>query len=144
MPTEWTIETLKEHLELQITGLRDREKIRGEALKLQADEYERRLTALNGEQARIAANQSASVSREIWDSSQREDRAWKSRIEGSISSSLPRVEFQTYKDTTDKALQLKAGQSQGIGAVGAIVVQVLTSLAGMAAIATVIVLLLRK
>ena len=136
--------TLREYIEARLKGMEDLRAQEARQLVLQAAEYERRLTALNGEQSRIAANQALSVSREIWDSSQREDRAWKSRIEASIASALPRVEFQTYKDTTDKALQLKAGQSQGISTIGAIIVQLVTSLAGMAAIATVIVLLLRK
>lgn len=51
----WNIKTLKEHFEEM--HKRDRE-----ALQLQAEEYERRLSDLNHEHARIAAAQQTYVS----------------------------------------------------------------------------------
>ena len=53
--TEWTVATLKEYYD----KLHERDV---EALRLQANEYERRLDALNHEHARIAAAQSTYVS----------------------------------------------------------------------------------
>lgn len=141
MPSEWTIDTLKEHFEKQFAALHEREKLRAEALTLQAAEYERRLESLNGEQARIAANQSSSVSRELWDSTEREDREWKRRADAAIADRVSRAEFQTYKEATEKALTLKAGQSLGIGATAAVMVQILSSLGVIASIVVAIFLL---
>lgn len=143
MASEWTIETLKEHLELKFKSLEALRAAEARALILQAEEYERRLDALNGEQARIAANQSASVSRELWESTQREDRDWKRRVEGQVADRVSREEFQTYKDATERALTLRAGQSQGISTFSGIIFQFFASLTGMAAIATVIILFLK-
>lgn len=143
MASEWTIETLKEHLELKFRSLDALRAAEARALILQAEEYERRLEGLNGEQARIATNQSASVSRELWESTQREDRDWKRRIEGQVADRISREEFQTYKEATERALTLRAGQSQGISAFGGIIFQLFTSLTGIAAIVTVLILFLK-
>lgn len=70
----WTIATLKEHFD----ALRVAE---AEALRIQAKEYERRLEALNGEQARLADERASFVNREIWDRIQDEDRRWKTRVD---------------------------------------------------------------
>ncbi len=99
--------------EKDIKAFYDYVKSSSEALKLQAREYERRLENLNGEQARIAKTQETYISREIWERFIDEDRQWKSRTELGMVACLQRAEFQIYKETTDKALTLKAGQSQG-------------------------------
>jgi len=130
--------TLKEFFEAKlhaIDALREKDikafyeyvKTASEALKLQAREYERRLESLNGEQARIAKTQETYISREIWERFVDEDRQWKSRIEISLTGCMRAAEFQIYKETTDKALTLKAGQSQGFD----LMRSVLTFVAGL-------------
>ena len=61
------------------------------ALQLQANEYERRLAALNGEAERLIVNQLKSVSRELFDAAQTEQirrisslEVYRSNIEGKI------------------------------------------------------------
>ena len=77
----WTLMTLKEHydaLRLAEAG----------ALKIQAIEYERRLDALNGEQARIAKSQSTYVSRELWD-------AFKTQVDTFMAAHTGRTQMLT-------------------------------------------------
>src|SRR3990167_1650345 len=61
------------------------------ALQLQANEYERRLAALNGEAERLIVNQLKSVSRELFDAAKTEQirrisslEVYRSNIEGKI------------------------------------------------------------
>lgn len=119
--SDWTIETLKELLEGSLKGLAHRcrdDKRQGEriqkqrdiALKLQADEYIRRLDALNGEQARIAQTQVTYVSRETWENFHKGDDEWKRRAESLLAKAMPRDEFETYKGVTQRALSLEAGK----------------------------------
>ena len=63
----WTLATLKEHFEVKFKHLEEMRKSEANALVIQAKEYERRLEALNGEQARIAKSQATYVSREVWE-----------------------------------------------------------------------------
>lgn len=64
--SEWTIDTLKEHIEKLLQakddGIRAALQERDKALKVQADETERRLNLLNGEHARIEAAAESFVS----------------------------------------------------------------------------------
>ncbi len=133
---DWTISTLKEHFEKLFREM-------ARALRLQAKEYKRRLKDLNGEQARIASSQATYVSRELWDRSQSEDREWKRKADLAIAGTLSADEFQRYKETTDRALQLKAGQDKGISTSAFVVVQVITSLAALGALAVSIAALIR-
>ncbi len=116
--------TLKEFLEAKlhaieklrekdVAAFRDYVNNRSIALELQAKEYERRLESLNGEQSRIAKTQETYISREIWERFADEDRQWKTRAELALAGCMRSSEFAIYKETTDKALTLKAGQSQG-------------------------------
>jgi len=116
--------TLKEFFEAQLRAAEELRKkdvkafhdyvnARAIALELQAKEYERRLEGLNGEQARIAKTQETYISREIWERYLDEDRRWKTRTELAIQEAVPRTEFQNYKETTQAALTLSTGKSQG-------------------------------
>jgi len=67
------------------------------------------------------------VSRDTWDANQKSLEEWKVSVDRLLHGNLPRAEFQTYKESTDKALTLKAGQSQGVDTVKS----ALTFLAGM-------------
>lgn len=136
MSTEWTIATLKAHFD----ALRQVDR---EALELQAAENKRRLDELNHEHARVAQAQQTYVSKDTWDGFLKSDQAWKAAADRSSQASLPRVEFQAYKDTTERALTLKAGQSAGVGLSLGTVVQIITSLASAAVIVTLIVALAR-
>ena len=104
-------------------------------------EFLRRLTDLNHENARLLTAQSSSVSREIWDASQAEYRNFKSLTEVTMKGLLTQSEFWQYKQTTDKALQLREGQSSGIGQFSGAVLQVASLLCSLAAVVTVIYLL---
>lgn len=110
-----------------------------EARKLQAAEYERRLDALNGEQARIAQSQATYISREIWEAFQKEHRALTERMATIQSGSVTSKEFQVYKDAVDKALSIAAGKKEGVGMVAYVIAQVILTFVG---IGTIIILLL--
>lgn len=98
-------------------------------------EYQRRLTDLNHENARVLAQQSSSVSRELWDASQQQDREWKRNMDLKAAELLTKNEFWQYKQDTNKALQLREGQSTGIGQSFAGALQVASFLASLAAVA---------
>ena len=127
----WNITTLKAYLEEQIAAVKNETDLkfaaRDAAQKLQYQIDQDHFTSLNHEAARILKATEVTVSRDTWDASQKAANDWKVAVERRLQDSLPRSEFQTYKETTDKALTLKAGQSQGFD-----VVRVgLTFLAGM-------------
>lgn len=151
----WTITTLKEHLEDNLCAMKKLydEKImslenklgeRDRALLLQAEEYKRRMTDLNNENGRILAAQATSVSKDTWDGFIIGFESWKSATEKIIQAALPRVEFQAYKDATDKALTLGAGKSTGIGLTANIVAQVLWAGASIAAIVGLLIVVMQK
>ena len=129
----WTIDTLKAHFDVQLIAI-------DKALQLQAAENKRRLDELNHEHARVAQAQQTYVSKDTWDGYVKGDLLWKTAADRSVQLALPRPEFQAYKDTTEKALTLKAGQAQGVGLSIGVVIQIITSLAGIAAIITAVLL----
>ena len=87
--SEWTIQTLKEHLETRFCAneklFREYVDSTKEALEKQAREYERRLESLNGEHDRISKAQSSFVNREIFEE-------WKSRMDVFVASNTGRAE----------------------------------------------------
>ena len=141
MATEWTIATLKERMETRFEHLNELQALRDKALDLQAIENNRRLNELNHEHARVALAQQTYVSKDTWDGYIKSDLMWKGTADRSMQAGVTRAEFQAYKDTTEKALTLKAGQSQGIGMTTSAIVQLFATLA--AAVTIVSVFLLR-
>lgn len=130
-----SIETLKELFEEKLSAIQGQITARDKALKLQDVEYKRRLGELNHEHSRVATAQQTYVSKDTWDGFIKSDLLWKSSADRAIQAAVPRSEFQEYKDTTETALALKTGQSQGVSmTTGAIVIliTVLLSAAGLA------------
>lgn len=117
---------------------------RDHALKIQTEANRVHFDALNHEAARIQAAADKSVSRDTWDEYLKNDQEWKSKFDQQFPALLTKAEFQTYKETSDKALQLKAGQSQGVGMTGAFVVQVISTISSLAVLISVIFLLFHK
>lgn len=140
----WTIETLKEFFESRLAAIEDKIKERDKALELQAAENKRRLAELNHEHARVAKAQETYVSKDTWDGYVAARQAWTTAADRTMQLALPRPEFQAYKDTTEKALTLKAGQSQGFGLTASVVVQIISACASIGAIVGVILVLARK
>ncbi len=143
--TEWTIATLKEHFETLLKGsgsesdaaielLTARFNAAEDALKKQANEYERRLSDLNHEAARIAAANASNVSREVYDSDKKADDEWKRRTELALSNMVPQPEFRSYKESTSTALTLQAGKREGVGITGQTVLSIMLGLAAVVAI----------
>lgn len=134
--------TLKELLELRIEALekafKHYQKTAEEALKLQAQEYSRRLDSLNGEQERIARSQATYVSRELWDSFQIEHKSLMERLAINQASTITVKEFQVYKDYVDKSLATNTGHKEGVSMITYILVQILLSIAGIATVVGVI------
>jgi len=116
--------SLREYIDLRFASAE-------KALTLQAGEYERRLHDLNGESARIRAAADRSVSRELYDKSEDDIRQWRTKTDLSLSRLLTRSEFDTYKTSTDRALQVKEGETKGISSVGQIGLNMLSAI-GMA------------
>jgi hypothetical protein len=106
-------------------------------------EVQRRLLDLNHENARVLSAQSLSVSREVWDANLTDDRRWKAEASVKIQEGLTKSEFWQYKQATDKALQLREGQSVGVGQFSGAVLQAASLLASLAAVAGFIYLLAR-
>ena len=114
---QWNITTLKAYLEQKIVAL-DTEtnlkfKARDDAQKLQYQIDQDHFASLNHEAARILKATEITVSRDTWEANQKAYHEWRATVDRRLQEAMPRTEFQTYKDTTDKALTLKAGQSQG-------------------------------
>ena len=127
----WTLTTLKAYLEQNLASLSEevelKFKARDKAQKLQHRIDQEHFKALNNEAARILKATEVTVSRDTWNAEQKSFQDWKNNVERMLQGALPRTEFQTYKDATDKALTLKAGQSQGFD----IVRVILTFVAGL-------------
>lgn len=129
--SEWTIETLKEHLEQKIEALKDKaasdnalltaaQKSAEEALQKQATEYERRLSGLNHEAERINAANASNVSREVYDNDQKSNDQWRRSTEGLLANVVTKTEFSAYEKSTSTALTLQAGGRAAIGSTGQI------------------------
>lgn len=140
--SEWTIGTLKEHFEQLLKALEEKSqaatallesnaKNSSEALVKQAAEYERRLSDLNHEAARINAANASNVSREVYDANKKSDDEWKHRIESLVNAAVPLSEFRVYKDSTSTALTLQAGKREGIGTTGLTVFNVIVGLSAL-------------
>jgi len=129
----WTIGTLKELIDTKLNSFDIKLEARDKALDLQAAENKRRLDELNHEHARVAQAQQTYVSKDTWDGFVEADQVWKGRVDLSLQAMVPRAEFQAYKDTTEKALTLKAGQSTGRHDVVAWIIAAVASTAAIAA-----------
>jgi hypothetical protein len=70
-------------------------------------------------------------------------RRWKAEASVKIQGALTTNEFWQYKQATDKALQLREGQSVGVGQFSGAVLQAASLLASLAAVAGFIYLLAR-
>jgi hypothetical protein len=138
----WTIDTLKEHLEQQLRAVSEKcasdvalvnatAKAAADALVKQAAEYERRLSDLNHEAARIAAANAANVSREVYEGDRATTEAWRRRTEAALSEAVRQAEFTTYKESTSKVLTLQEGKREGIQLTGQ---TVLSAVVGAAAV----------
>ena len=125
MATEWTIETLKEHFESELKTLSDKCRedktawerefaARDKALDLKAIEYKEHFSALNGEAARIQAVLAVSVTKEAFDTKMGDLDSWKRTRESNESKFLLAEIFNTYKGTTQEALQLEHGRREGV------------------------------
>lgn len=75
---------LRELYDLKIEALRDMVALKitegDKALRLQAEEYERRLSALNNEQARLAADRERFLPREVFDSFLKDTDIWRNTV----------------------------------------------------------------
>ncbi len=128
--------SLREFLEHKIDDLEDKLVLQRasdqQALQLQANEYERRLKALNNEHERLAAQRAETVNREIWDRFQTEYNTWQQSYEVRYADvitrreldqrlkevgdkmELFRTEFRIYKEETRDQLALAKGQAKGL------------------------------
>ncbi len=143
--SEHTIGTLKELFDTKIKALEDKceadknlltsnaEHAAAELVK-QAAEYERRLSDLNHEAARIAAANAANVSKDVYEADRKTNDEWKHRIETAVNSAVPQSEYRAYKDSTSTALTLQAGKREGVGLSAQTVLSVILGLAAVAAI----------
>lgn len=155
MSTEWTLTTLKELFDEKLRALDDKCSAEttllhadiqhaAEALVKQATEYERRLTALNGESDRLKTANAGNVGREVYDADKRSDDEWKRRIEGQVASSVPQSEYRAYKEATEKALTTATARREGAGGLTGGVLQVLLAAGVIASIGFGIVNLLAR
>lgn len=95
---------------------------RDEALVLQAAANKIHFEALNHEGARILKATEITVSRDSWDAFLKSFAEWKTTTERTLLGALPRPEFQTYKDSTERALTLKAGEARGAAGLWSLIV----------------------
>jgi len=114
----WNITALKAYLEEKINSLgRETDlkfETRDKALKHQFLLDQAHFGALNNEAARLLKNVEITVSRDMWDVHLRGDREWKTRIELAVHESMSKHEFQIYKESTERALNVGSGKSQGV------------------------------
>jgi hypothetical protein len=138
---------LREFIEVLIAAeSRRRDELRAAdhaALALQAAEYERRLIALNGEHARIAKSQETYVSRELWERAQADAQQWRAAVAKDLQVAVTKAEFYTYKDATDRALTLAAGEATGMSRSGAILISIIGAAAAVATVVGLILVLTR-
>lgn len=109
-----------DHLDMHWKELEEQKEI---ARKLALVELERRLADLNHAHQRAAEVLLTYITREAWDKYREDDSNWKRQQEVIRASLVTDAEFTTYKETTQQALTLAVGKSQGIGSVwGAVVI----------------------
>jgi multidrug efflux pump subunit AcrB len=136
----WNITTLKAYLEALVaalaaeTDLKFEARDKAQALQFQADQEHFR--TLNHEAARILKATEITVSRDTWDAFKENDHQWKTHVEARLAGAMKTAEFNIYKETTERALNLGAGKGQGIW-------QLIQTLASLAAIVGVAIVLLR-
>lgn len=137
--------SLREHLEAQIKALcmkhelkfkalEDKIAARDKALELQAEANKTHFIALNNEAARILKAIEVTVSRDTWNAFKQSYDDWTRKVETAIGGLLPAKDFNEFKDATNRALQIKTGQAQGVGMTTSTlvtIVVVVTAVAGM-------------
>lgn len=132
MPTEWTIETLKELFEEKFKARDDLHERDAAALELQAKEYERRLHDLNNEAQRLQTAVTQNVSADTWNAFIQTDKAWKENASRVLQDALPRSEFQTFKESTGTAGDTRKGFTAGVSTSASTVQAVLITVGGIA------------
>jgi hypothetical protein len=111
--------------------------------KLLREQNKSHFEILNNEGRRITAMTDKTVSQDKWDGfiKQYEERHLK--LEKAIDGTVLKSEFQDYKASTERALTLKVGQTQGIGQVGTIVLGFFVILSSLASVAALLIALFR-
>lgn len=136
----WSISSLKAYLEQKIASVETETGLKFEsrdlALKHQFDLDQEHFKQLNNEAARLLKNVEITVSRDMWDAFKETDRTWKQKCDAGMLALLPRNEFHTYKETTDRNMNLGAGKWQGA-------LQLVSTIASFAAIVSVVFLWLK-
>lgn len=143
--TEWTISTLKELFETRLAAMEQNltasialldsnANHAAEELKKQATEYERRLSDLNHEAARVASANALNVNKEVYDSDQKALDAWRRGMEVLIGGAVPQTEFRSYKDATSTALNIQAGKNEGVRLSGSTIFSIIIALAALVSI----------
>ncbi len=114
----WNITTLKAFLEALVIAVKTETDLKFEARDkaqlLQHEIDQEHFKALNNEAARILKATQITVSRDTWEAFKEADNAWKAKTDALLAGVMLKADFQTYKETTERALNLGAGKWQGI------------------------------
>lgn len=136
----WNITTLKAYTDVRLDALKSETMLkfesRDKALQLQFSLDQEHFKSLNNEAARLLRQQESSVSRDMWDTFHEGFRQWQADTNSKIATNMTRAAFEAYKEATDKALNLGTGKFQGV-------LQLITTVASVAAIISVAFVLLR-
>lgn len=137
----WNVTTLKAYFDTRLDGFKTETTLkfegRDKALVLQFQLDQEHFKSLNNEASRLLKQQEASVSRDMWDTYLTAYHTWQADTNAKVAQGLTRSEFNAYKEATDKALNVGTGKWQGV-------LQLVTTIASVAAIVSVAFVLLRS
>lgn len=138
-----SLATLKAWIEGELKVIEGKFKAIEAADNLLRDQYKIHFEALNNEGKRITAMTDRTVSNDTWTGFIKQYEERHGDLQRKLEAAVSKDEFQSYRSTTERALTLKAGQTQGIGMVGTIVLGLFVVLSSAAGVASVMLTVLR-
>lgn len=128
------LNAMRVEFDLKIAATHEQIKLRDKALELQAVANSIHFEQLNNEAERILKAAETTVSKDTWEAFSRSFQEWKGSVDRSVQSLMPRSEFYTYKEVTDKERAAALGRAKGITSTwgylfsgGAFVIAVITA-----------------
>lgn len=138
-----SLATLKAWVVGELKVLEEKFKAIEAADKLLREQNKIHFEALNNEGKRITAMTEKTVSQDTWNGFMKQYEERQSQLQRMVDGSVSKEEFQSYKATTERALTLKAGQSQGVGTIGAIVLGLFVAMSALTTVFTFIITLFK-
>jgi hypothetical protein len=138
-----SIGTLKAWIVGELKVIEEKFKALEAADKLLREQNRIHFEGLNNEGRRITSMTERTVSQDTWTGFIKQYEERHSALQRVSDNAVSKEEFQSYRTATERALTLKAGQTQGIGQVGTIVLGFFVILSSLASVAALLIALFR-